>query len=41
MPPSLRTTRWQGSTTGTGLVAHAEPTARTAAGLPTPAATAA
>ena len=32
--PSLRTTRWQGTTTGMGLVAHAVPTARTAFGLP-------
>ena len=40
MVPSLRTTRWQGTTTGTGLWAQAEPTARTAAGLPDAAATA-
>ena len=33
--PSLRTTRWQGTTMGRGLVAHAVPTARTAFGLPT------
>ena len=32
--PSVRTTRWQGTTTGMGLVAHAVPTARTAFGLP-------
>ena len=32
--PSLRTTRWQGTTIGIGLVAHAVPTARTAFGLP-------
>ena len=32
--PSLRTTRWHGTTTGMGLVAHAVPTARTALGLP-------
>src|ERR1700733_11100713 len=28
MPPSERTTRWQGTTRGSGLVAHAVPTAR-------------
>jgi hypothetical protein len=39
--PSLRTTRWQGTTTGIGLVAHAVPTARTAFGLPTATAMAA
>src|SRR6266516_858042 len=39
--PSERTTRWQGTTTGNGLVAHAAPTARTAFGLPAAAATAA
>src|SRR5258705_13335476 len=32
--PSLRTTRWQGTTTGRGLLAHAPPAARTAFGLP-------
>ena len=32
--PSDRTTRWQGTTTGIGLVAQAVPTARTARGLP-------
>jgi hypothetical protein len=39
--PSLRTTRWQGTTTGMGLVAHAVPTARTAFGLPAASAMAA
>jgi hypothetical protein len=37
--PLARTTRWQGTTTGSGLRAHAVPTARTAAGLPAAAAT--
>ena len=37
--PSERTTRWQGITTGSGLWAQAVPTARTARGLPTAAAT--
>ena len=32
--PSERTTRWHGTTTGNGLVAQADPTARTARGLP-------
>ena len=32
MWPSVRTTRWQGMTKGTGLPARAEPTARTARG---------
>ncbi len=32
--PSLRTTRWQGISTGTGLFASAVPTARTARGRP-------
>src|SRR5439155_20613905 len=32
--PSLRTTRWQGTTTGRGLLAHALPAARTAFGWP-------
>ena len=41
MLPSERTTRWQGTTTGSGLVAQAVPTARTALGLPASAATAA
>ena len=36
--PSLRTTRWQGTRMGTGLVAQAVPTARTAPGLPAAAA---
>lgn len=40
MDPSPRTTRWHGITTGSGLCAQAEPTARTARGLPTAAATA-
>src|SRR5690606_28833651 len=31
--PSERSTRWQGTMSGIGLVAHAEPTARTAFGL--------
>src|ERR1022692_4865802 len=39
--PSERTTRWHGTTTGSGLVAQAVPTARTALGLPAAAATAA
>jgi hypothetical protein len=34
MLPSDLTTRWQGTTTGSGFVAHAEPTARTALGRP-------
>jgi len=38
--PSLRTTRWQGTTSGSGFVAHAVPAARTAFGLPAAAATA-
>lgn len=38
MEPSLRTTRWQGTTTGMGLWAQAEPAARTARGLPDAAA---
>ena len=33
--PSARKTRWHGTTTGSGLVAQAVPTARTASGLPT------
>ena len=37
--PSDRTTRWHGITTGSGLRAQAVPTARTAFGLPTAAAT--
>ena len=37
--PSLRTTRWQGTTSGIGLWAQALPTARTAFGLPAAAAT--
>ncbi len=41
MVPSLRTTRWHGTTTGRGLLAHALPTARTAFGLPAAFATAA
>ena len=36
--PSERTTRWHGSTSGSGLSAHAVPTARTARGLPARAA---
>ena len=40
MSPSERITRWQGTTRGSGLRAHAVPTARTALGLPTAAATA-
>ena len=39
MLPSLRTTRWHGTTTGSGLCEHALPTARTAVGLPAIAAT--
>ena len=39
--PSLRTTRWQGTTTGRGLLAHALPAARTAFGWPAAFATAA
>lgn len=38
MLPSLRTTRWHGTTTGSGFFAHAVPTARTARGLPAAAA---
>src|SRR5690606_20722610 len=41
MLPSLRTTRWHGTTTGTGLCEQALPTARTAFGLPAARATAA
>jgi len=41
MEPSERTTRWQGTTMGSGLVAQAVPTARTAFGLPASWATAA
>ena len=37
--PSLRTTRWHGTTSGTGLLAQAVPTARTAAGRPAARAT--
>jgi hypothetical protein len=37
--PSLRTTRWQGTTSGIGLVAHALPAARTALGFPAASAT--
>ena len=37
--PSLRTTRWHGTTRGRGFRAHAVPTARTARGLPTSSAT--
>ena len=39
MDPSLRTTRWQGTMSGRGLVRHAEPTARAARGLPAASAT--
>ena len=39
--PSERTTRWQGTTTGSGLVLHAVAAARTALGFPAAAATAA
>src|SRR5258706_8050472 len=38
LPISLRTTRWQGTTSGTGLWARAVPTARTAFGWPISAA---
>jgi hypothetical protein len=38
--PSLRTTRWQGTTSGTGLWEHALAAARTADGLPAAFATA-
>ena len=38
MVPSLRTTRWHGTTIGKGFVAHAVPTARVALGLPAAAA---
>ncbi len=41
MVPSLRTTRWQGTTRGIGLWAQALPAARTAAGFPAARATAA
>ena len=34
MAPSLRSTRWHGTTSGTGLCEQALPTARTASGLP-------
>ena len=37
--PLTGSTRWQGSTTGSGLVAQAVPTARTAFGFPTSSAT--
>ena len=37
--PSLRTTRWQGTTTGTGFDAQALPAARTARGEPAARAT--
>ena len=33
-PPSDRTTRWHGMTTGSGLAAMADPAARAAPGLP-------
>ena len=39
MLPSDRTTRWQGTTIGRGLVAHAVPTARAALGRPASSAT--
>ena len=39
MVPSLRTTRWQGTTSGTGLWRRRVPTARTAPGMPAAAAT--
>jgi hypothetical protein len=40
MVPSLRTTRWQGTTSGNGLWEHALAAARTADGLPAAFATA-
>lgn len=39
--PSERTTRWHGTTTGSGFFAQAVPTARTARGLPAASATSA
>src|ERR1700728_3540674 len=40
-PPPVRTTRWHGTTIGTGFVAHARATARAPRGVPNPAATSA